>query len=709
MSILSSLYRSKITPVLQADESECALACLVMLLNYHQHSTSLPLLRQQYGGISGGLTLRQFVELAAKQALICRTLKLELDELVHLQCPCILHWDLQHYVILEKVWGNRAVIIDPASGKRVFSTQELDKHVTGVAVEVTPSPEFTIRREEKRLKISDLWQRILGIKRSLSLLFLLSALLQLFAIANPYYVQLVVDDVIVRNDHAMLQVVSGGFAIILILEILTSHLRQFSTLQLANQINLQITSNVFGHLIKLPVQFFSRRDVGDILTRVQSVQPIRDLLTSGLVDAILDGLMAIATLCVLLIYSAKLTLVVSCFLVIYIALRLLTIKPFQAKSLEVLKTQATVTSHLVESIQAIRAIQLNGLVNNRLSIWQNKLTNNVATTLQLGVWEIRLASVNKLLFGLENLIVIFTCATLVMSQSMTVGMLYAFIAYKRHFTSAIDGFVSKVIEYKLISVHLERLADIVFSEQGKLTNLPMASRYQSVPLLQVNNITFRHEGAQKPTLDDVSFTVKSKECIAIVGQSGSGKSTLIHCLMGLLPVQSGDIKANNHSIAKNNAFNQSIACVMQNDELFSGSIIDNISCFDEKPHIKRIEVASKLASIYDDIQALPMQFNTLVGPAGRQLSGGQIQRLFLARALYRRPKILFLDEASSHLDLATERAINKALNALKITRILVAHRPQTIQLADRVLELRNGKLHPVNTDKNQDKEIHYVP
>lgn len=312
-------------------------------------------------------------------------------------------------------------------------------------------------------------------------------------------------------------------------------------------------------------------------------------------------------------------------------------------------------------------------------------------------WQIGFDSANKLLFGFENILIIFFAATAVMDNLMTVGMLYAFISYKSRFISAMDSLIAKWIEFRMLDLHFNRLADMVLTgkDQG-LENHPAITHLLVQGQLSLNNLSFTYSGADTPLFSQLNLHIEAGDTVAIVGPSGGGKTTLLKCMMGLLNPSAGQVLIDGKPLAQVAGFRQQIAAVMQDDQLLSGSIADNIACFDAKPDLQRVVQCAYQACIHDDIIKMAMQYNTLVGDMGASLSGGEKQRILLARALYRQPRVLFMDEATSHLDTQRESIVNQHIQQLKITRIIVAHRPETIQSAQRVLALENGKLTQIN-------------
>ena len=654
--------------MLQTEASECGLACLAMIANFYGFNVDLTTIRAKYPISSRGINLSQMMEIATKLHLTSRAVKIDLEQLDELNVPCILHWEMKHFVVLKKVSKNKVLIHDPAVGERAISQNEVNLYFTGVALILNPNPEFKKNKERNDLKISHFWSKIVGLKRSLSIILLLSILIQVFALISPYYMQVVVDDVLLRNDRNLLMVLAIGFVLLLCIDTVTNYLRQIAIVTLSAKLNIQISANVFHHLIRLPIDYFSKRHMGDIVSRFSSLSKIREIITTSLIAAIIDGAMGLLTLFIMFIYSPKLSIIVITVVSIYGGMRYILFKPFRLMNEEKIVASAKESSHFMESVRAIQTIKLFEKENERQNNWQNNLAEALNKDIKIKLWGVGFNIANKILFGLENIIVIYFAAISVMENVMTVGMLYAFMSYKSRFISSMDGLISKWIEFKMLGLHLERLSDLIFSpkdtyfsEDNELDN---ASNEQNLRgLIEVDSLSFAFSDIEKPVFEKISFIVKPNENVALIGASGSGKSTLLKCLMGIMSPSSGQVLVDGTSIKNIAGYRKRISAVMQEDQLLSGSIAENISCFDPDMDMEEVKRCSYLACIHKEISSMTMQYNTLVGDMGANLSGGQKQRIIIARALYKKPDILFMDEATSHLDIKLETMINSNIKA----------------------------------------------
>lgn len=687
-NLLGSAQRWRVPLILQAELSECGLACLAMIAGYHGYQMDMGSIRRRFPVSTRGTTLQTLINIADKLNFASRALKLSLHTLGHAQVPCVLHWDMNHFVVLVKFSGGVADIHDPALGRRRMALSELSAHFTGVALELYPTSSFAIGEEKQTLRLSQFWSSITGLKRSLVQILFLSLLLQVFAVVAPLYMQTVVDDVLLRKNTDLLIVLALGFGLLLLIEVGARALRQFVILNLSSRLNIQMAANLFRHLIRLPLDYFQRRHLGDVVSRFGSLDAVRDLLTTSLVTAIVDGLMVLITLLAMIIYDATLSLTVLAFVAVYVALRIALYRPLHRLTGESLAAHANSDSTFMETVRAIQAIKLFQKESDRQSQWQNQLVSAVNKDIQIAKFHIGYETANALLFGLENIVVIYMAALAVMENTLSLGMLYAFIAYKQRFTSSVENLIANFIEIKMVGVHLDRLADIAYTEKEEMPDLEVAGTEASIRGdIDVENVSFVYAGAESPVFSGVSFSLVAQESVAIVGPSGVGKSTLLKCMMGLLTPASGVIRIDGKPVAQVANYRQSIAAVMQEDQLLSGSVTDNIACFDPDIDFDWVRECAKMACIAEDVESMPMKYNTLVGDLGSSLSGGQKQRLILARALYRRPAVIFMDEATSHLDAELESVINTNIGDLNITRVLVAHRDETIRSADRVINI----------------------
>ncbi|MBU1617980.1 MAG: peptidase domain-containing ABC transporter [Gammaproteobacteria bacterium] len=687
--------------IYQSEAAECGLACLAMVAGAYGYKTDMASLRQRYPLSLKGLTLQHLMQLADNLGLAGRALRLEPEELAQLKLPCILHWQMSHFVVLVKVKGQKIQIHDPAFGKRELGFADVDQCFTGIALELSPTTEFKKQDQRQKLSVRQFWSSASGLWSALFRILLMSLVLQFFLLVAPYYMQLVVDEVLVSRDLDLLHVLAIGFALLLLLQILTNILRSWLVLHLGSVLNLQLATNLFRHLLHLPMSFFEKRHMGDIVSRFGSLQQLRDLLTNSLIEALIDGLMACTVLVLLFVYHPVLAAVVLAAVLLYALLRYIFYSPLKQCTEQGIVAQAKEQSGFMESVRAIQCLQLFSKQSQRLSLWQNQYSDAVDQQFRLGRWHLSLQAVHQLLFGIEHIVVIYLAALAVIDNAFSVGMLFAFASYKSQFTQRAAAFIDHWIEFRMLELHLQRLADIALTDTENLGERQTYLQLQGH--IELRDLHFQ-QTAQDPWLfHQLSFRLSPGESVAIVGPSGCGKTSLLKIVLGLATAQQGKVLIDGMELSSFGLqhYRSQIAAVMQNDQLLSGSVMDNISFFSPKPDVQHLMHCAELAAIHQDIIAMPMGYNTLIGDMGSALSGGQKQRLLIARALYHKPRVLLLDEATSHLDLALEVRVNQAIRQLQIARIIVAHRPDSILTADRILLLQQGQLTDISCEFRQ--------
>lgn len=690
---LGFMTRSRVRLIRQTEVAECGLASLTMVANFHGLDIDLGTMRRRYSPSMRGAPLRALINLADTIGLTPRAVKLPLEELGNLHMPAVLHWDLNHYVVIEAVKAGKALIHNPDGRSNWMPLHEVSDHFTGVALELRPSNDFNRQSLRERLHVSQLWQSMTGLKRALVQVLLLSVVLQIFVLAMPYYMQVAIDSALPALDNDLLTVLALGFGLFTIINVLASLLRSFVLMSAGASVGFALATNVARRLFRLPMEWFEKRHTGDVLSRFQSITPIQNLLTQGAVAALVDGVMAIFTLAVMFYYSPLLALIAIVAFVLYGAARFVTFS-FQREAQEAaIITAGKEQTTMIETLRGMVTLRLFGRETLRHAFWQTRLTDSVNANIRLsriGIWQ---SSANLLIFGIENIITIWLAIGFVIEGAgFSVGMVFAYMAYKNQFITKSAALVDQAIQFKMLSLHLERLSDIALSDEDRSFSSDTNANTELVGKIELRDIHYRYSSSDPYVLRGVNLTVEAGEHVAITGPSGGGKSTLLKIMLGLVEPEGGEVLIDGIPLHRfgYKSFHRQIAAVLQEDSLFAGSIADNIALFDEKIDTELVHAAATAASISEDILRMPMQYETLIGDMGSTLSGGQKQRVLLARALYRRPRILLMDEGTAHLDAHHEAVVNSAISAMGITRIVIAHRQETIAAADRVIEMRDG-------------------
>lgn len=679
---------SKLPIILQDERAECGHACVAMISNYWGHRLDSYSIRSMSNTSSRGVTLLDINQLFEKIGFVTRALQVPMEELHLIKCPAILHWNMNHFVVLKKVKKNSVVIHDPAIGLRNCSLKEFSNCFTGIVLEVEKSNDFKEIYSQKKLTLYHLFKTIRGVNKFIVLLILLSLSIEVLSLLNPLFIQYITDDVICFSERSNLYVIAAGFSILVMIQVFTEYIRGNMVIYFTSNITEQFSSNVVKHILKLPLEFFEKRHKGDLQSKFQAIDQIQRKISTDFVNTVLDGVMIFINFLIMAVYSQFLTAIVTVALLICLGFRYASYQQLRKHTESSIQQHAKAMTVFLETLHGIIPIKSFLKERVRFGTWRHCYIDSLNADIHVSKMNVAYQAGNQLLFHIEHILVVCVGASLVLFNKFSLGMLMAFLSYRLLLVNKTTSFIQNIFDYKLISIQLNRLSDILFQQPETLESGHVAVSHIKGEL-SLENIGFKYNASERAILNNVTLHIRAGEKIAIVGSSGCGKSTLLKVMMGLLDKTEGEIFIDGIPIKdfglKN--YRALTASVMQDDALLTGSILDNISFFDEVVDIEHVYHVAKLAHIHEAICKFPMGYETLVGDMGSTLSGGQKQRILLARALYKQPKILFLDEATSHLDVENEQNINQALKACDITQIIIAHRQETIEMADRVIDL----------------------
>lgn len=697
-------FGRKLPLLLQNEAAECGLACLGMVSGFYGHRFDMLTLRRRFATTLKGATLEQLMDMAGRLQLASRPLRLDLHELRELRLPCVLHWNLNHFVVLQAVERQHIVIVDPASGRRKVPLAEVSRAFSGIALELWPLADFEEKDEARPVPLKKLVGHLQGLWPAVVKILLLALCIEVFTLLSPLYLQWVLDQVVVSADRDLLTTLAIGFALVAILRVLTTALRGYLLMYVSSLASVQWQSNVFAHLLRLPTAYFEKRHIGDVVSRFHAVDSIQQTLSSSFFSTVLDGIMGIAVLVMMMLYSWQLSLLSFLLVFLYLLLRVLWYSPLRAATEEGIIHAAAHDSNFLETIRGIKTIKLFNSQQQRMSLWQSLLADKVNAGLRVSKLQLFYGLGSGLLSALGSILMVFLGARMILAGQFTVGALMAFMSYQGMLDSRITQLINNYFTLKMLRIQTSRLGDIVMSKAEPVVTEIVPTIRQPMRI-RVEHLRFRYSEYEPYVLDDVSFTINAGESVAIVGASGCGKTTLLNVLLGNLAAESGEVYLDERKCSMEDmiAARNRMGIVMQDDVLFAGSISDNIAFFATPADQEKVVMSARLAAIHDEIEAMPMGYHTLVGDMGTVFSGGQKQRILLARALYREPDVLFLDEATSHLDIARENAVNQAVRALPVTRVIIAHRMETILSTERVIVLEQGK---VQMDMSRDDFLH---
>ncbi|MFN7389909.1 peptidase domain-containing ABC transporter [Brevundimonas sp.] len=678
----------------QTEAAECGLVCLAIASAMLGARLELSELRRRFPISSRGTSLHDLAAIASAMQMIGRPLRCELEELRDLQTPSILHWGLNHFVVLMKVDAGGVTIQDPAIGVRKLTYKEVGAKFTGVALELSRAVDFVRRTERSPLKLTSLFRMTPALAGGLVQTAVLSLLLQAYVVASPFYMQLAIDEAALKGDRGLLTALAVGFGLFGLFNVGASALRGIALQKVSALLGWDMTGRLFHHLLRLPLPWFQRRRLADALSRFESIQPVRTLLSNGLVGSIIDGLLAIVTMVMMIVFAWKLAIVVAVGLLVYVSIRMVAISATIQLAGDALIANIAEQGKRIETLRAIQTIKVMGAETQREGDWSNRFADTIRSGQSNALANIAFSSIQGAADAVSNVVVVYLGALAVMENTMTVGVLFAFMSYKGQFVSRAQNFFETLVAWRMLDLHSDRIADIALSPVEQGIDDVGSGLHEMQGAVEASSLAFRYAPQEPFVFHGVTLRIEPGEFVAVIGPSGAGKSTLVKVLCGLYPATSGEVKIDGLSLAAwgPRAVRQNLGVVMQDDELIAGTIAENVAFFAEDIDIDWVWSCLEMASIADEVRSMPMRAETFVGDMGSSLSGGQKQRVLLARALYRRPKILVLDEATSHLDVMRERLINDAIKKQRITRIVVAHRPETIAAADRILVLSKGRL-----------------
>lgn len=679
-----------VTPLIfQREGGTCGLACLAMVAMGHDLAWDLDSLEKAFPVSPRGLSLASLIRIAEDIGFRCRALKAGVEQLGDVVLPAILHWGHDHFVVLLDTRGGRFLINDPTKGSVELSVEQFTSHFSGVALELQrPTTLGAGRKPPAPLPLSALAPKA-GLLPILGQILLVSLVLEIYAVIAPLFAQVAIDDVVASRNYHLLITLALGFGLLVIIQQSVSAFRSWIVIFLKTRLGQQLNSALFSHLLSLPWGYFQRRHIGDITARFNSVDEIQRIATGSFIEAVVDGIMVSITLLVIVLYSLPLALIVITTTAVYALFRALFVAKLNVATKTQLEHAARQNSFFLETLRGIETVKSHNIEGSRQAMWERLVGLTIGANKKVESWGVLYVAMDGLLTGIENILVVSFATIFIIEGSLSVGMLFAFLAYKLQFSGRAYALINRVAEFQTIRIHVDRLADIVSSqpEPSGTTSSQPRIRIES---LATRGLAYRYGTDEPYVFQDISFSASRGEVIAIVGPSGCGKSTLLRCLLGLINPLEGVVLVNDQDIRTVGTalFRRSVSVVSQSDQLFSGSLRDNIAFFSNHIDDAHIVRCARLADIDAAIEETPLRYRTLVGDMGVTLSGGQKQRVLIARALYRSPDVLFLDEATSHLDIASEKRVLDGIRRLGITTLIAAHRRETVSVVDRVITLR---------------------
>ena len=689
MSILHfGRIKNTLPLILQEEVTECGHACIAMVSNRLGHAIDLIALRKRFTPSIRGISLRDIQLILEDLNFVTRAFQVPIEEIHLIACPAILYWNNDHFVVLKKVKKDKVIIHDPAGGVFVYRKKEVERYFTGVVLEIEPSLAFKPIKENTSLYLTDMIHFVKGTRVFLGLLGVLSLVIEILGFSHPLLLQYLTDTVVQSSSIINLYAIGMGFIWLTLCHTFFDHQRRQMIVYLSHHLSEKFTARVFMHLLKCPLDFFEKRSKGDLQNKFQSIDLIQRKISTDLVSALLDGCFAVLNITLMFFYSPLISLIVLTSLSVLMLLRYSSFYVLKKATDVSFKNHAHAASIFLETLSGIVAVKTYGKEREQAHQWRNGFIKALNADIRIARMQNYSILLQQTLSHLEQGIVMVVGAFLVMNHHLTLGTFMAILGFRQLLVQKASASMQSFFDFKLIAIPLNRLADIVHQQPENLMSI--SSQPPNIQgQLRLKNISFRYHERAPLLLHRLNIVIEPGEKIAIIGPSGAGKTTLLKIMMGLLQPTQGEVQIDQYAISLLGlkSYRQMTAAVMQEDSLFSGSIWSNIIFSSEQAPESRVYEAAQCAQIHDMIMQLPMGYQTQLGHLGSSISGGQKQRILLARALYRQPKWLFLDEATAHLDLINESKINQALKKLSITQIVIAHRQETIKMADRVIDL----------------------
>ncbi|MEQ7920014.1 peptidase domain-containing ABC transporter [Xanthomonas sp. WHRI 1810A] len=681
-----------INPIFQESVNDCGLACIAMIARHHGLSVTVRHLAGRFNTQASAMTAQDIVQLADEININSRVLRLEPDELGELQIPCILHWKMNHFVVLESATGGKKVVVDPACGRKTISDRELSESFTGVAVELVPSEAFAPKKVTPSISLVHLFRGLKNERAALSYILLMVGLLEVVTLLMPLISQGVIDNAITSHDKDFLLVAAVGGVLLVLCQFTLSVLADIAKLQLSQRIGLKWSTNLFSHLIRLPFSYFQGRQLGEISSRFAAIKPIKEFLLTITIGSVNDVIILVCAGIFMGMYNLTLLCIVITACLCYAATQTVFYPLLRNATAERLVLSSKEHAFFLESIKSVLTLKMLGNMASRSGQWNNMivdLQNRDTATQKI---QIMVVGANTLIFGIEGMCFLYAAGDAIIDSKMSIGMLIAFMGFKGNFTNRFSKVTDVITQWFMQSVYCDRVADIAL-QQKEITE--SKTRSGDSPLeIELINVSFRHSPQSPWILKNINLKILPAESLAIIGRSGSGKSTLAKIVLGLLEPSQGRVLINGFKLSEfGPAHLRSISgTVLQEDQTLAGSVFDNISGFVVDPCTEKVYKAAKLANLQNVINKLPMGYQTTISEGCSTLSSGQKQRLFLARALYKDPKLLVLDEATNNLDLHSEKHIIMELKKITCTLITIAHRKETLEMASRIITLEKGEI-----------------
>lgn len=693
------MIHKKVPFIEQIEHSECGLACVAMILGYYQHNVGLIDLREEFGVPRGGHTLSNLSEILNQKDCATKGFRTTIQDLKEFKLPVILFWEQKHFVILEKISKKKFYIIDPAYGRIKLTKEKFETSYSNILLTVTPKKKLPKIAKESNIRFLVNYafkQPSLIIK-----IVVLTLCVQLLSITVPYITAHITDDIVLKANYDQLTIIGLLIGILFIAYLLISLARVFIISRLQTTMDCFMMTTFMQHLLKLPYRFFENRSNGELIFRANSNVYIRQILSNRTITLLVDSLLLFIYFILMLRISIDMSFIVLILGGIILGFLLLSSNITRNLSKQNIHTQTKVQNKLTESITGIVDIKMMGNEDTIFHEWKEHFENQLKHTEKQNNWTGSIGATTTAIQFIFTLFLLWYGTYKIFNSELSLGTLLAFNSLALSFITPLVSIGTTYIDLVVVGTFIQRLNDII-KATPEITNSQKMMLQKINGQIEFKNVSFRFDSFSDDTIKNVSFIIQPGEKVAIVGASGSGKSTIAKLLLGLYEPTDGYILMDGNPLNNLNRreLRKRMGAVLQDVSLFNKSILENIITDVSDINIENAVAAAKLACIYDDIIKYPTGFFTLVSENGLNFSGGQKQRLLLARALAKNPSILILDEATSAVDSLTENKIYRKIKTeLACTTIIITHRLSTILEVDKILFVHQGSIKEVGSFK----------
>ena len=695
------------TFIKQHDATDCAAACMGMVCLHYRKETTITKLRDLMGTDLKGTNLIGLSKCAEQLGFNCQAVKVDREGfLSRYTLPAIANVitkeGMSHFVVVFRITKKYVIVGDPAKDIERISIDDFYKKFTGAMLLLKPNSEFE-REKIKGTKLFDRYINLLLPQKKLFIYALVASLLvTLLGILSSLFNNIIYDEILPYRQKDVLKIMLAVFLGISLTSTFVSFVRQWILMHLSIKIDIPLMLGYFEHIYKLPMKFFASRKTGDITTRFSDAFTIKDIFTNIALSLIMDISMALITGVILFQMNPKLFAIIVMMTIISIVLVFIFKQPYKKINEEQMQQSSILNSEIIEGLRAVETIKGNANEDIELESIEREYIKSLRISYKEGMLSNVQGTISSVISGAGNLVMLYVGIMQVINNSLTLGSYMAFMTLAGYFMDPIGNLVSLQLSIQEANISMKRLSEIMDYEREQQSERQYQEITQIDGDIKLNHVTFGY-GNRKPALDDVSFTIEKGQKVALVGASGSGKSTIAKLLLKYYEPQSGDITIDGMDISeyRNDDIRRAVSYVPQNIELFSKSIYDNIRVTRQSATLDEVREAAKAADAHEFIKRLPMQYYTYLEEAGNGLSGGEKQRIALARAFLKENQFYIMDESTSNLDFATENIIFDMIynKFRKKTMLIIAHRLATVKNCDKIIVMDKGKIIEQGTHK----------